>query len=214
MTLDNPVFEENYRYYLDEIAKVDVTALKDTLGCRAEGRGLVVPFFGRDHRVSRDGFTDAAGQRPGYVACVVLAKYILLCPAGAPVGGGWMSFKDFKSTSHFTNVNYFASDTEQKIVKGFAGRLPELAEACQRAGGVPHEEGMPYDLCVRFAALPRVSLLLLFNDRDDEFPAGCKVLFNQQAESYLDPESLAMTGAALARRLNNASKKLQMEDVG
>ena len=60
MTLDNPVFEENYRYYLDEIAKVDVTALKDTLGCRAEVRGLVVPFFGRDHRVSRDGITDAA----------------------------------------------------------------------------------------------------------------------------------------------------------
>ena len=183
-----------------------MTALKDTLGCRAEGRRLVVPFFGREYRVSRDGITDPDGQRPGYVACVVLAKYILRCPPAVPAGGGWMSFKDFKSTSHFTNVNYFASDTEQKIVKDFAGRLPELAEAGRRAGGVPHEEGMPYDLGVRFAALPRVSLLLLFNDRDDEFPAGCKVLFNQQAESYLDPESLAMTGSLLAKQLITAGE--------
>jgi hypothetical protein len=67
---------------------------------------------------------------------------------------------------------------------------------------------------VRFEALPRVSLLLLFNDRDDEFPAGCTVLFNRQAESYLDPESLAMTGGLLSRRLNNACEKLPMEAVG
>ena len=90
-----------------------------------------------------------------------------------------MSFKDFKTTSHFTNINYFASDTERAIVKGFSGRLAALAEACRQTGGVPHEAGMPYDLSVRFEALPRVSLLLLFNDRDDEFPAGCKVLFNR-----------------------------------
>jgi hypothetical protein len=65
---------------------------------------------------------------------------------------------------------------------------------------------MPYDLSVRFEALPRVSLLLLFNDRDDEFPAGCKVLFNQHAETYLDPESLAMTGSFLAKQLHRAGE--------
>ena len=51
-----------------------------------------------------------------------------------------------------------------------------------------------------------LSLLLLFNDRDDEFPAGCKVLFNQHAEAYLDPESLAMTGSFLAKRLDRAGE--------
>ena len=51
-----------------------------------------------------------------------------------------------------------------------------------------------------------MSLLLLFNDRDDEFPAGCTMLFNRNAESYLDPESLAMTGSFLAKRLNRAGE--------
>lgn len=213
MSVNNPVFEKNYSYYLEEITKVDFTAVKDTLGCRLDGDRMVIPFFGKDYRVSRSGIADEANQRPGYVVCVVLAKYILRCPAAAPVGDGWVSFKDFKTTSHFTNVNYFASDTERAIVKGFSGRLSELAEACRQTGGVLHEAGMPYDLSVRFEALPRVSLLLLFNDRDDEFPAGCTVLFNRHAESYLDPESLAMTGGMLAKKLNNACEKLQMEDV-
>lgn len=201
MLMDNPVFEKNYRYYLEEIANVDFGAVKDTLGCRVDGDLMVIPFFGRDYRISPSGIADAAGQRPGYGVCVVLAKYLLNCPAADPAGDGWVSFKDFKTASHFTNGNFFASDTEQAIVKRFAGRLAELGEACRRAGGAPHEDGMPYDLSVRFDALPRVSLLLLFNDRDEEFPAGCKVLFNRQAEFYLDPESLAMVGALLARRL-------------
>ena len=214
MSVNNPVFEKNYEYYLEEIAKVDFSAVKDTLGGRMDGDRMVVPFFGGEYRVSRDGIADEAGQRPRYVVCVVLAKYILRCPVAAPAGNGWVSFKDFKTTSHFTNVNYFVSDTEQSIVKGFGGRLSELAEACRQTGGVLNEAGMPYDLSVRFEALPRVSLLLLFNDRDDEFPAGCTVLFNRHAEFYLDPESLAMTGGLLSRRLNNACEKLPMEAVG
>ena len=208
MSLANPVFEKNYSYYLDEITKVDFGAVKDTLACRVDGDQLVIPFFGREYRVSRHGVVDERGQRPGYVICVVLAKYILRCPAIAAADDGWVSFKDFKTTSHFTNVNYFASDTERAVVKGFSGRLAELAEACRQTGGVPDEADMPYDLARRFDALPRVSLLLLFNDRDDEFPAGCKMLFNQHAESYLDPESLTMTGSFLARSLNHACEKV------
>jgi hypothetical protein len=206
MSQANPVFEKNYSYYLDEIAKVDFGAVKDTLACRVDGDQLVVPFFGREYRVSRYGITDAANRKPGYVICVILAKYILRCPARAAADDGWVSFKDFKTTSHFTNINYFTSDTEQSIVKGFSGRLPELVEACRQTGGVPHDADMPYDLSVRFEALPRVSLLLLFNDRDDEFPAGCTMLFNRHAESYLDPESLAMTGSFLAKRLDRAGE--------
>jgi hypothetical protein len=60
---------------------------------------------------------------------------------------------------------------------------------------------MPYDLSMQFKALPRISLLMLFNDDDGEFPAQCTVLFQKHAELYLDPESLAMSGAFLARSL-------------
>jgi hypothetical protein len=102
-------------------------------------------------------------------------------------------------------VNFFSSDTERAIEKHFSGRLEELVKAGRQLGGVDHETDMPYDLSVHFQALPRISLLLLFNDDDDEFPAKCTVLFQRHAELYLDPESLAMTGASLARSLRDAA---------
>ena len=37
-------------------------------------------------------------------------------------------------------------------------------------------------------------LLLLFNDKDEEFPAQCTVLFEKRTETYLDMECVAMVG--------------------
>jgi hypothetical protein len=59
---------------------------------------------------------------------------------------------------------------------------------------------------VSFAVLPRLSLLLLLNDADDNFPFDGKVLFQRQGEYYLDPESLAMTSGLLAKKLIEADQ--------
>ena len=42
---------------------------------------------------------------------------------------------------------------------------------------------------------------------DEEFPAQCTVLFEKHSEFYLDPESLAMTGSALAKSLQRYALK-------
>jgi len=49
--------------------------------------------------------------------------------------------------------------------------------------------------------LPRVPVVLNFNDTDDLFPANCSVLYRASAELFLDMECLAMTGTLLAGRL-------------
>jgi hypothetical protein len=61
---------------------------------------------------------------------------------------------------------------------------------------------------MEFTALPKIKLLLLFNDSDDEFPASCSVLFQKQAEEYLDPESLIMIGIAFTNRLKRLTIKI------
>ena len=198
------IFEKNYNDYCDRIAKVDFISVKDRLGSESDGDQMLIQFFNSNYRVSKNGITDASGSRPDYRVCVILAKYILLCPDKPYHDTEWVSFKDFKRASHFTNVNYFTSDTEQAIVKHFSGRLVEISKASQALGGFQHELEMSYDLSMQFDALPRISLLLLFNDVDEEFPAHCTVLFQKHAEFYLDPESLAMTSAFLAKSLKEA----------
>jgi hypothetical protein len=64
-------------------------------------------------------------------------------------------------------------------------------------GGYPPDFEIAYDLFMQFDALPRVPVILLFNDADEEFPAQSSLLFERRAEKYLDPECLAMAGRIL-----------------
>ena len=195
------IFEKNYMEYCAQIADLDFSSLKETLGIKIDGDQIIIPFFDNDYFVSKEGILDESGTRANYVVCVILSKYLLLCPESSHDDSDWVSFKDFKKTSHFLNVNYFASDTEKPIAQHFSGRRDALLMACEKFGGMPNDIEISYDLAMRFDALPRISLLLLFNDSDEEFPAHCSILFQKQAEYYLDPESLAMTSAFLAKSL-------------
>lgn len=205
MFQQSEIFEKHYRDYCAQISRIDLASVKDRLGLKEDAARMVVPFFNEEYRVSGEGIFDLSGTRPDYGICVIIAKYILLCPDRDYQNEEWVSFKDFKSVSHFTNVNFFASDVERAIEKKFAGRLEDLFRAGERSGGITHAVATRYDLSMVFRALPRISLLLLFNDGDEEFPARCTVLFQKSAENYLDPESLGMLGAALAGRLKKRS---------
>lgn len=195
------IFEKHYHDYCDQVASVDLDSVKDILGLESAGNQLRVKFANKTYNVSGAAITDSSGKRPDYMICVILFKYILLCPNTAHHDEAWVSFKDFKRTTHFTNVNYFASDTEMVLTKAFAGRLKALEKACKMMGGSQSRQDMPYDLCMELNILPRISALLLFNDKDEDFPAKTMVLFQKHAEFYLDPESMAMASAVLAKRL-------------
>jgi hypothetical protein len=201
MDESSDVFERYYQEYCVQMAKIDFGSIKNELGIVHDGDRMFIPFFNNRYFVSNNGISDESGNRPDYMTSVILAKYILLCPDQSYYDNKWVSFKDFKRASHFTNVNYFSSDTGRYIERYFSEKLNELKKACEGLDGSQHEMEISYDLSMQFNALPRISLLLLFNDGDEEFPAKCTVLFQRHAEYYLDPESLAMTSACLAKSL-------------
>ena len=204
----NPIFDEHYKDYCSRLASVNIEDVSERLGLVRNSKGqLLLPFFTERFLVSSEqGIKLLNGEQPGYQQLVIMARYLLNCPAQHHENNNWVAFKDFKKVSHFTNVNFFRSDTETAIAKDFSGHITELEKAGLALGGTPASEEYPYDLAMQFVALPRISLLLLFNDAEEDFPATCTVLFPQHAEWYLDPESLAVTSAYMARRLRNSSR--------
>ena len=201
MTQRSEIFEINYKKYLAQISETDFTSIKEILGTEVNDGQMIIPLFNRNYLVSKDGIVNESGKRPDYMICVILSKYILLCPDIPHYDSEWTAFRDFKKTSHFTNINFFASDTEKPIAQNFSGKPDALTEACVKSGGFINNKIFSYDLVMQFNALPKMSILLLFNDKDEEFSAECSVLFQKQAEYYLDPESLAMTSAFLSKKL-------------
>ncbi len=191
-----PVFERIYRDYLHEVARLDFPSIAPRLGLELDADGLVVPLFGRAYRVSKDAVADKQGLRPDHAVLVPVFRYLLLCPQRPPEGADWVAFRDFRDAAPF--VGAFADNVEGAIARHFSGRLADLERAARRLGGRPPGLRLAYDLAAVFDGLPRVPLLLLFNDADEQFPAECRVLFERRAALFLDMECLAILGMLMA----------------
>ena len=195
------VFEQIYQEYLEQIRKLDLAQIAPRLGLLQDGEGLVVPFFGLPHRVSGRGILDPEGLRPIHSVSVVLAKYLILCPEGEPSGSQWVTYREFKDAAPF--VGGFSTHAERPIAEAFAGRLPQLRDGALRLAGRVVETEVRADLALCFQALPRVPILMLFNDQDEDFPAQCSLLFENKTDKHLDMECLAMMGWVLAAWLRS-----------
>ncbi len=200
------IFEKIYQDYIEQVARIDLLKVKDRLGITVEGRDAIIPFLGVPHRVTPEDVVDDCGDRPNHAVSVILCKYLLLCPESEPVNGAdWVTYKDFKGAAPFAAG--FLNNTERPLSRAFAGRLAELKQACENMNGRPGGMEISCDLIMRFDALPKIPILMMFNDKDEDFPAQCSLLLEQRAEKYLDMECLAMIGWALSERLKRAVDK-------
>jgi hypothetical protein len=193
------IFEKNYRHYLAQIGRLDLKDLANPLGIDVQGDEAIISFFKRPHIVSAKGVIGPSGKKPIYAVSVILFKYLLLCPDHEPIEHDWSSYRDFKNATPL--VNNFINTVERPIAKDFAGRLNELQKAAKCLSSRSPDIELSYDVSVCFDVLPKVPSLLLFNDKDDEFPAQCSVLFEKRADKYLDMECLAMAGMLLSEYL-------------
>jgi Domain of unknown function (DUF3786) len=163
-----------------------------------EGSGLRLRLLGREYLLSSHEVVDEAGKRASYDACIILCRYVLMCPTVVPLGEELVSFRNLKDSGPLTV--YFADNVERRIAQRFSGRLADFRRMCDEWGEAAGTEAN-VDEAARFAALPKIPLVVLFNDRDEDFPASCSVLMERRAESYLDAECLAMLCQGLARSL-------------
>ena len=202
MTAKSSVFMETYQNYLHQIAKIDMDSRSEKLGGTVEGNQVIISFFGRPYRISGQGIKDPSGEQPAIGISVVICKYLLLCTEIPSLDKEWVSYRDFKDAAPLAGS--FVNNTERAIAHNFSGRLDELDGACKKLGGWNPGLDLSYQIIIKLYPLPKVPVLLLFDDVDEEFPAQCKVLFERRAEHYLDPECLAILGMLLSDFLNKA----------
>jgi hypothetical protein len=197
------VFQETLDGYLTQIGNLDLAACADILGVTHQEDVLFIPVLDKTYRASGQGITDEAGRQPPFDLSVILAKHLLLCPGAVPASGGWVSYRDFKDTGPLHT--YFAQDVENALVKRFSGDLDGLRRTGEALGSQAPEMDLNYDYTGAFAFLPRLPLLVLFNDADEEFGAQGSVLFRADAARYLDGECLAMAANHLIGRLSRGA---------
>lgn len=183
------------------IRDINMESVSNKLGGKYEENKIRIKLFNNEYIVSSEEIIDSSGQKPSQDICVILSKYLLLCPEKQPNDHGWVSYSDFKDSAPL--VNYFKSEVEEAVGALFSGKLRSLREASAVLGGYLPCLSVSYDFAIQFDSLPKVPVILLYNDLDEEFPAKCLILFKSHCEKYLDCECIAMLGRRLYTQLKN-----------
>ena len=163
----------------------------EILGARLAGESFVIDFFNRRIVVSKQGVMDAQGQDLTPAIRVLLLKYLLLCPDHLhKTTHKLVTFREFSNAGPL--FSSFTANTAKIIETSFSGNIEKLKARCNRLGGT-FVETASHDLSVRFRALHRIPIILNFNDREEMLPANASFLYHDNADTYLDLESLMVT---------------------
>lgn len=161
------------------------------------GEAVRVRFLDTEYRVTRTDVTALGNADPPTVWVKILLLIYLTRAGGRAVEGRWIGYRDLPNT--VSKARSFEACTE-RIALEFAGRRTELEVAAVSMGGRPADPG-PADRAYLLEVLPRVPMLLLFWDREQEFPARASLLLDGSALDYLDQEALVFAAEAVAGRL-------------
>jgi hypothetical protein len=202
VTPTGSVYDKTYGQYLQQLKTMRFDGKAEVLGITLAGDEVVVPYFEAPVRLTADGLKDDAGHRPDFADCVVVCRYLIMCPPFEPTQKEWVAYRDFPDAGPLT---VFWRDTvEAPMANTFSGAVDACGRACDALGGEDPGLGIACDLCRRFTPLPKIPLLLVFNDADEGFPASASLLFQKRAATYLDAESQAILGHLLSKRLIDA----------
>jgi Domain of unknown function (DUF3786)/Putative Fe-S cluster len=191
--------EQALRALLAGLTDADLAALADNGGgvhVAGPQEGVRVPLLDGLYLITREDVVAVRGEPPTVWVKVFLLIYLTRA-SGRLEAGVWVSYRDLPSS-----LSKAASFEEcaAGIAEAFAGDVLGLDRAVQALGGEPSRAASA-DRVYRLQALPRVGVLLLFWDEEDEFSARASLLVDRNVLDYVDQEALVFLAEALEHRL-------------
>jgi hypothetical protein len=160
-------------------------------------RLFVVPFFGERYTVSypEGSVSRDDGSAAGAREALIILHYLVHAD-GTRVCGRWIAYRDLPGARYHEPA--FATEVERPLSLGLAGRLEALRAWAATAA---RQVDLPGDISAAWDVLPRVPLLLVFNEADEEFPASARIFFDATAPNYLPTEDLSVLAEIAALRI-------------
>lgn len=160
---------------------------------------VTVELFGRTFDVASEDVRARDGGEIEVWTEVVLLMYLTRASGESP-SGQWVAFRELPNT--ISKQKTFEKWID-RLVEWWSGRFDELIRRAADLGGVEVEADSA-DRGVQFQALPRVPLLLMLWEGDEDFPARGSLLLDRDVLGYLDQEALTFVAEDLMRRLTPA----------
>jgi hypothetical protein len=135
---------------------------------------------------------------PIYLQALVL-YYFAACD-GTPVSGQWIAFSELPDGRFYTQA--FQGYTGAPLSQAFGENIEAFRRAAETCSG---ERRVSFgDAAYAFQALPRIALLVVHWQGDEDFPSTFQVLFDAATSHCLPTDACAILGSQLTRQLINA----------
>ncbi len=193
--------EQALRALLAALEETDLAVQAQRAGgaLRSGPDGVELRFLDARYLVTREDVLALDGDAPTVWVKVFLLIYLTRA-TGRAEAGRWISYRDLPNA-----VSKAASFEEcaAGIAEAFAGDTDGLERRVRQLGGeaAAGPQAAVADRAFLLRALPRVSLLLLFWDAEEEFEARVSLLLDQHVLDYLDQEAIVFLGEALEHLL-------------
>jgi len=162
---------------------------------------LELPYFTDFIIISKDGLSKKDGSHLTRWEQVFIYNHMAQGGSKLPTGQ-WKGLVEFPNT--VSKIKSMVEHVENPLKERFQGKITELSAAGKRLGAVEMAHGFEAaDLALFFRPLPRVPVMVLFWDeeKDEEFEARVKLLFDETITDHLDIESIMFLSERLQELL-------------
>ncbi len=194
---------------VDSVLFNDLTAANHNDVCRralcsynSESGTYSVSVWNNTHRITPAERlieqTSQNGPSPVSYFGIFIINYLLQVNDMEPVNE-WISEKDIPGgTTFFRGPHLIPVD---RIANRYTNNPEDFIKQCNALGGTPLNMG---DAAFRFSITPRLPIAVIFWDRDDDFPAEAKILFDKSIVSHLTLDIVFALAVDVCHRLENA----------
>jgi len=128
--------------------------------------------------------------------------YYLLRSKDIAISKEWISEKDIPGGPTFFRGPH--KIPTQIIENQFEHNIKEFNEICKKLQGTPLNMA---DAAYVFRIVPRIPVLVQFWDRDEDFPAESKILFDKTITEHLSPDIIFCMAVEICKRIGKTGKK-------
>jgi hypothetical protein len=187
----------------DELRERDPFLLAANTGAAFQEKGpnrgeFRLPLWGQEVALTWPDLVGRDGEKGEPLPIFIQAQlaYYFHASDGTPPSGTWIAFTDLPDGQFYTQA--FQGYTGQELVKAFGNDLDAFIRVAQKLGGQRDAIG---DAAFAFGVLPKVALLAVAWQGDEDFPPSYRVLFDTAVSHHLSTDACAILGSTLTRRL-------------
>jgi hypothetical protein len=142
--------------------------------------------------------TSVEEQKELGIANQALILYYFLTARPQSLMEKWISFAELPEGRFYNQA--FQGYTGTVLIRHFGDHIERLEQAVLLIKGTPYPFG---DRAFLFWVLPRVPLLLVYWQGDEDFQPSYQILFDASVTSYLPTDACAIAGSMLTRKLTS-----------